>query len=79
MKKNKWYWIALLGLLVVGLVLSLIGVFEMQQVEIQDGHEILKDTLRYARRETIGWWLPGIILMVGGYILTYFPLKFMKK
>ena len=75
MKSKKWYWIVFLSLTVIGLILVIIGVFEMYGFEIQDSHETVKDALRDARHATRGWWIPGLVLMVGAYILNYFPYK----
>ncbi len=75
MKTKKGYWITFLSLTVIGLILTLIGVYEMYGFEVQDTHETLRDVMKDARHATRGMWIPGLILMVGAYILTYFPYK----
>ena len=73
MEKNKWYWIALIGFVVSGLVLVVIGVYDMYAFEIQDSHVTVKDALKDARAATREWWVTGVIIMGVGYVLTYVP------
>ena len=75
MKRSKWYWIALLGFFVTGTIITLLGVYQMYDFEILDSHETLRDAMKDARRATRGTWLPGLVLMVVSYIITFFPKK----
>lgn len=75
MKTKTWCLIVLFSLITIGLILVLMGVYEMNRFEILDSHETVKDALRDARYATRGKWISGLVLMIGAYVLTYFPYK----
>jgi hypothetical protein len=81
MERKTWYWITLLGFVISGLVIVVIGVYDMYAFEIQDSHETVKDALKDARAATREWWVTGLALMGVGYVLTYVPAisKIYKK
>ena len=75
--KNKIRVFLFIGMFLSGLVLLLWGNAIMLGYEVQEGQETLKEVSRAARYLAKPQWIPGMILLLGGYVALYMP-KFKK-